>query len=156
MCTQSGGWGAALVCNSEPQFEVCATDFSGLRTMCRRSNLIKEPHLDKNEEIKGTGSKWKTQVLMGYNLQWYALAFSWCNEWLTSLGTARYFSHYLTGWTWNGDEQLSSVLYCVGKEERFKNKQTKGKKSTHNLAEGTLLFGVTSFHISVEYRKVPS
>lgn len=55
--------------NSEPRFEVCAADFSGLRTTCRRTNLIKEPHLDKTEEIKGTGSKWKTQVLMGYNLQ---------------------------------------------------------------------------------------
>lgn len=61
--------------NSEPWFEVCAADVSRLRTTCRRTNLIKEPHLNKNEEIKGIGSKWKTRVLMGYNLQWQALAF---------------------------------------------------------------------------------
>lgn len=73
--TNRGAEGPLGFGNTEPWFEVCAADVSRLRTTCRRTNLIKEPHLNKNEEIKGIGSKWKTRVLMGYNLQWQALAF---------------------------------------------------------------------------------
>lgn len=45
----------------------------------------------------------------------------------------------------------SSIVLAERKDSLPKNKQTKGKKPTRNLAEGTLLFGVTfSLHISVE------
>lgn len=47
----------------------------------------------------------------------------------------------------------SSIVLAKRKDSKT-NKQK--EKNTYNLAEGTLLFGVTSFHISVEYRKVPS